>query len=307
MRFSKIGSGLFSRAAAWAAVFAIAQLGGASRAPALEVVDSTGKRVQLPAKPKRIVTLAPSLGELAADLAGLEIERIVGVSEYTDYPPGLGKIASIGPYHRFNIEKVMVLEPDLVLATSDGNAKDQISHLRELGLPVVVVSTRTLKEVEDSITLVGRAMGAMAEARSMVERLGIGVARVRERAKSRPKRKVALQIGDSPLVVVGRSSFLNEALETVGAVNVFGDMSAHYPRPSVEDAVRRDPDVIIVLALGKDLAEFQRMARRWERFPALKAIKNGEIKVLQGDPVLRPTLRLLEGLVMLEKAIHGEK
>src|SRR6478672_2161638 len=109
-------------------------------------------------KPRRIVTLAPSLAELAADLAGEKIERIVGVSEYTDFPPALKKVESIGPYHKFNLEKVVSLKPDLVLATSDGNSRDQVLHLRELGVPVVVVETQSLAQVVSSIRLIGQAM-----------------------------------------------------------------------------------------------------------------------------------------------------
>src|SRR4051812_45152654 len=89
--------------------------------------------------PKRIVTLAPSLGELASDLLGPELDRIVGVSEFTDYPPTLSKIPSIGPYVRINVEKVLSLKPDLVLGTVSGNSKEQVEQLIALGLHVLTV------------------------------------------------------------------------------------------------------------------------------------------------------------------------
>jgi iron complex transport system substrate-binding protein len=274
---------------------------------AKEVTDATGTQVKVAAHPMRIVTLAPSLGELAADLAEDDLGRIVGVSEYTDYPPRLARVESIGPYYRFNLEKVVALKPDVVLATLDGNPKDQVLHLRELGVPVVVVATGSFKEIGESISLIAQVMDAEKVGKQIRAQLERGVENFRARARTRPGRRVLLQIGDEPLVVVGRKSFLHEALEAIGSRNVYDDATAHYPRPSLEDAVHRDPDVIVVLALGKDLQPFYAMARRWEQFPALKAVKGGDVRVLTGDSILRPTLRLLEGLSILEKAVYGKK
>ncbi|MCM2279112.1 MAG: helical backbone metal receptor [Oligoflexia bacterium] len=277
----------------------------ALNARAREIVDTTGVKTTLPDAPARIVTLAPSLGELAAEFAGERLERIVGVTEYTDYPPALKRVRSVGPYHRFSIEAVAALRPDLVLATRDGNLKDQIDHLRELKLPVVVVSTENFEQVESSIRLVGEAMGVPEEGARMASRFRSGLERFRERARGRQPRRVLLQVSDKPVVVAGGKSFLQDALRTIGARNVYGDLDATYPRPAIEDLLARDPEVIIVIALGTDLAPFRAMARDWIAFPRLAAVKKKRIFVLQGDEVTRPSLRLLEGLSRLEKAIFG--
>src|SRR5262245_40620061 len=96
---------------------------------AREITDATQTKVVLVDRPNRIVTLSPSLGELAADLLGDNLDRLVGVSEFTDYPPALKKVNSVGPYHQFNLERVLALKPDLVLATLDGNPRDRVLHL----------------------------------------------------------------------------------------------------------------------------------------------------------------------------------
>jgi iron complex transport system substrate-binding protein len=275
---------------------------------AQELTDATQAKVKVSDHPMRIVTLAPSLGELAADLSGGELSRIVGVSEYTDYPPALAKVASIGQYSRFNLEKVVALKPDLVLATLDGNPKDQVLHLRELGLPVVVVATANLKDVEGSMRLVGQALGAAEDGRRMAERFTTGLGRIRLAGRRHFRAaQVLLQLGDDPLVVAGGGSFLQDSLEAVGARNVYGDADTHYPRPSLEDVVHRDPDVILVLELGQDTKAFEAMAARWSRFAQLRAVKTKRVGLLQGDAVLRPTLRLLEGLSQLEKAVYGAR
>ncbi|MFL5815792.1 MAG: helical backbone metal receptor, partial [Bdellovibrionia bacterium] len=125
---------------------------------ARDLTDALGTQVKVVDHPVRVVTLAPSLGELASDLLGESIERIVGVSDYTDYPPALTKVKNVGSYARFNLEAVVALKPDLVLATSDGNSRDQIDHLRELHLPVLVVKTSSFSEIDQSIEILAKAL-----------------------------------------------------------------------------------------------------------------------------------------------------
>jgi iron complex transport system substrate-binding protein len=258
-------------------------------------------------RPKKIVTLVPSLGELAADFLGTELDRIVGVSEYTDYPPGLKSKTSIGPYHRFNIEKVASLRPDLILGTQDGNSQDQVAHLKELKFPVVVVQTESFDEIKESMKQVGLALGLPTEGKRMALQLDAGLNSFRDRAKGRTPLKVMLQIGDRPLVVAGGHSFLNASVELVGARNIYSDSNAHYPRPSVEDVLHRNPDIIILLALGDDRKIAKSIARKWEQFPYLSAVKSHRIYIFDGDALLRPTLRVLEGISQLEKIIYGQK
>lgn len=272
-------------------------------AQARDVLDATRARVRLAETPLRVVTLAPSLGELAADLLGESMDRIVGVSEYTDYPPPLKSRPSIGPYSRFNLERVLALKPDLVLATTDGNPQDQVLHLRELGIPVVVVNTGSFGEIENSMRLAAQALGIPAEGDRMARQLERGLSNVRARARRRSGRKVMLQVGGDPLVVAGGKSFLNDALEQVGATNAFRDSGSGYPHPSMEDVIRRDPEVILVMALTEDRSAFNRMAAAWAEFPKIRAVRSRAVHVLRADALLRPTLRILEGLGQLERAL----
>ncbi len=272
-----------------------------------ELLDATGTKVKLLDHPSRIVTLVPSLAELTADILGDDIEKIVGVSEYTNYPPALKTRISIGPYYRFNIEKVVSLKPDLVLATTDGNPKDQVLHLRELGIPVLVVKTGRLREIEDSILIVARALGKTTRGDQMLAQFRQGIDRIRERAKKREKKKTLVQVGGNPLVVVGGKSFLNEAIEIIGATNLYQDAKQGYPKPGVEDVVKRNPEIILVLAMDENLVPFWRMAGDWQQFKLIEAVKKKRVYVMRGDAILRPTLRLLEGLSILEKTIYGQK
>ena len=289
---------------------ALALLAGSVSAVASagELTDQLGRKVQVPSKAVRIVTLAPSLGELAADLLGTELDRIVGVSEYSDQPAALKRLPAVGPFNQVNLEKVASLKPDLVLATADGNSKDQIARLTEMRIPVVVVSTQTLEEVGSSMRLVGSAIGMEAQGSEMASQFLLGVSRIRERAKSRSiSPRVLVQVGDDPLVVAGASSFVSQSLVAIGARNLYGEDGPAYPRPALEDVVRRNPDSILILTMGADEAPYRKSAEKWGSLKKLSAVREGKVRIVKGDTVVRPTLRLLEGMALLEKAVFGDK
>lgn len=294
----------FVKAAILVGLTFIAPLTASHPSLAREMTDMTGAKITLQEHPSRIVTLMPSLGELVADLVGEQLEKIVGVSEFTDYPPVLTKITNIGPTHKINLEKIISLKPDLVLATSDGNPKDQVLHLRELGIPVVIVNTKNLKEIKESILVVSEAVGKMESGRKMALQFEKGIENIRKKTQSR-KKKVLLQLGDTPVIVAGGKSFLDEALQIVGAVNIYHDIPENYLRPSMEETLKRNPDLILVSAMGEELSPFKIMAEKWYQFNQLKAVQDKAIKVFHNDALLRPTLRFLEGLSLLERAIYG--
>lgn len=279
-----------------------------AHAQRLEFVDATGFRwMQQSEKsaPMRIVTLAPSLAELVAEL--VDMDRIVAVSEFTDFPPKLKQKPSVGPYPKVNVEAILQLKPDLVLATQDGNDELQVRRLRDLGLSVVVVRTESYRQILESIRWVGIAVGAMSRAEQVIERIDGGVRALQSRVKSRPGSapRVLLQLSADPLIVVGKNSFLNEALTLVGAVNVYGDINLRYPRPALEDLLKRQPDAIIILSLGEDVQTFKAMRAQWNRYSTLSAVKNKRVLILEADGLVRPGSRFVEGLALLERALSG--
>jgi len=272
------------------------------------IVDSTGNTIALSTPPSRIITLAPSLSELAADLLDDDIGKIIGVSEHTDYPPVLKNVPSVGSYVRFNLEKIVHLKPDLVIATKDGNPKDRVLHLREMGIPVLVVSTKNISEIFQSIKMISRALAVADRGDALIRRLKRGIDKIKKRNLdkiNKSKKKVLLQIGDAPLVVVGNESFLHDALEIVGAENIYKDLDSRYPRPSLEDVFSRNPEVVIVLSMSDVKDSITKMALKWISYKTIAAVKNKRVHILRADSLLRPSMRLLEGLSLLEKTIYS--
>jgi iron complex transport system substrate-binding protein len=273
-------------------------------AQARVVEDATRLKTTLIAHPSRIVTLAPNLAEIAASLLGENLEKIVGVSEYTDFPAALHGVKSIGPYSRFNLEEVVALKPDLVLANWNGNSKDQVDHLRELNVPVVVVKTDHLDDIGAAIRLIAESMNVPEAGKRVAERFETDLKMVEQssaKTRSTPPR-VLLQLDTDPLVVAGKGSFLSDALEKIGAQNIYADSATSYPRPSMEDAVSRNPDVIIFLNMKKG----ENLTALWQRFSALKAVKEGKVLFLHSDEIVRPSPRVIQGLIALQKAVYGK-
>jgi len=279
--------------------------GFSSWGEARELVDQSGHIVTLVERPLRIVTVAPSLAEVAGDLLVDELDRIVGVSEHTTFPPALTNRPSIGPFFKLNLERILSLKPDLVLATKDGNSREEVRHLRELKLPVVVVSTSNLGEVSRSMELIGEALGVPDRGKRMSAQFNAGLESLRKRAAAR---KIALhiliQIGMDPLVVAGGNSFVSDAVSVLGVKNIYQAAEQPYPRPSLEDAVIKSPDVILIVAMSSNVHELQHSeGKKWRSFQRIKAVKDNRIYVLPGDRILRPSLGLLEGLALVERTL----
>lgn len=244
----------------------------------------------------RVVALSPALAEVTDLLiaAGHGPQELVGVTDYADTPPHLKELPSVGAYSRFSLEKVVALKPDLVLATEDGNPRDQIEHLRGLGKRVVVIRTRTLDEVGASFGVIGDALGVPAAGKQLAEEFQRSLA-AQFTAESRAKhqgRSVALQLGDDPLIFIGGGSFTGDLVQKLGYAQVFGDSRQTYPRPSREYLLAHPPDEIWVLALGGDAKPFEKMRDRWRTF-RFAGGKTPVLKLFAADDWVRPTPRLV--------------
>jgi len=270
------------------------------------LLDATDVAVDSTLHPLKIVTLAPSVAELAAEFLGPDLSRIIAVSERTDFPIALQKKKSIGTFSAFNIESVVAAKPDLILATLDGNPKERVLRLRALGLRVVVVGTLKLSDVAQAMRVVAAALGEPGRGEKEAELFMNQLLKIKGDAASlKSPSRVLLQVGEDPLVVAGGHSFLNEALEVVGAKNIYSDLKTAYPRPALEDVLSRNPDDIVVVSMSANTQAAQKMAQAWKKFTHLSAVKHGKIHIISGDLLLRPSLRLLDGLAALKTSLAG--
>ena len=249
--------------------------------------------------PARVVTLAPNLTEIVFALgAG---DRLVGVSEYSDYPEAARKIPRVGGLE-VDPEKVAALSPDLVLAIAEGSGRGAVGALEAAGVPVVVVPSGSLDAVLDAIRIVGRRLGRDREAQNLVAELSRKRAAVRERAAASPTRpRTLLLVWPDPPQAAGGGTFLDDVLREAGAQNVVGDRRG-WPLLSKEFLATAAVDLLVV----PDSAETR---PAYERAFASGALSKGPIaraRMLRLDEaaLTRPGPRVFDMLERLSQALR---
>jgi len=253
---------------------------------------------------KRVIALTPALAELAMAV-GLPEGNIVGVSEYTDFPAVLKSKPSIGPFTKPSLEKIVTLNPDLLLVSGDGTPREVIERLRKLKVPLLVLKTDSLKAVEEAYLALGKAFAQEVQAKLALDELKKKTEALKARAKERSL-SVVIQVGEDPLVVAGGENFLSEGLALLGLRNAYGDAKHTYPRISVEDVLKRNPDIILILSLGVGDRVFEKAKKRWSGFTELKAAKEKRIFIVKSDALVRPGPRLPDGLSEVEDVVFGK-
>lgn len=272
-------------------------------AQALTVVDQTGHAVTMPAAPRRIVSLVPGVTEILFAIGAQD--AVVGVTDFCDYPPDARRKARVGDMLAPNLETLVSLKPDLVVATRSGNREETFDQLKRLGLLVYLVDeppsiAGVLRLVGGLGQLTGRQDAAAAVAAGLERR----IASVRERVAGRSRPRVLYVLWPEPLIVPGRGSLVTELIESAGGESVTADQAQGYPRMSLEAAVGRVPEVIILARHGAGTGPAVR--EQWQRLESLPAIRSGRLYAADGDLLHRYGPRVVDGLELLARFIHPE-
>jgi iron complex transport system substrate-binding protein len=243
--------------------------------------------------PVRIVTLAPVIAEWTAEILGKDdaIQKLVGTSEYSDYPKELSRIHSVGPYPQLNIEKIASLNPTLVIASSEYNRPDQLEKLARLKLRVEVLPAEKFFQMESWLRKLGLALGEVKKAEKAIEKWNQG----RDSIKRVKGRRVLIQVQETPIIVVGGQSFLSDAFESLGYSNVFARLKQAYPKVSREAVLKEDPDLIFLIDMGSKTSgnPSVELGKKWKEL-------DRDVRVVSGDDFARCSLRLLNALKQLQ-------
>lgn len=270
-------------------------------------VDDTGYEIPK-GNPQRIVSLAPSNTEILFAIgAG---DRVVGVTDYCNFPPEVvekkerGELVSIGGYTTINIEKVVSLKPDLVVA-SYGNGIENIETLRRMGLTVIAFDPKSIEDVMRDIVLIGVATGEKENATKLVQDMVEKIENVSESVRGKPKVRVAHILWYDPIWVSGSRTFIDEVIGLAGGENVFSFEG--WRTVSVEDLIAANPDVILVSS-GSGMGGGKDVVYEWvvsdERLSGIKAVKEGRVYVVDADMISRPSYRLAEAIEVVAELIH---
>ena len=254
-------------------------------------------------QPEKIVSLAPSITESLYQL-GVE-EELIAVTSYCNYPPQAKTKEIIGTIINPNIEKIYSLSPDLVLANNGINRSQTIEKLKSLGLKVVALDEcNTFDDITKSFIQLGKLTGREEEARAIIKKVEAEVKSITQKLKALSPVRVFWEVGARPLVSVGPQSFANEFIRYSGSINIFADTSGSHPRVSREEVLKRNPEVIMLVAMG-DVKEEEKIY--WQKFKDLDAVKFNRIYIINADKVCRPTpVSFSRGLKEVVKLLHPE-
>jgi iron complex transport system substrate-binding protein len=277
---------------------------GAEVPESVSVVDDAGRTVEIVSNPQRLISLAPSNTEILFAL-GLG-DKVVGVTDFCNYPEEAKSIEQIGSYFDPSIEKIFSLSPDLVLAIT--GLPEVIAKLEELGIPALILDPSDLEGVLANIQLVGKATGAEKEAEALVSEMRGRIAVVTEKAsevKERPRVFCEIDATDpSKPWASGPGSFMDAMIRLSGGTNVAADAESPWPQLSAEEIIAKDPGIVILADSKYGVtAESVKERHGWE---VITAVKEGAIYDIDDDLISRPGPRIVDGLEAVARIIHPE-
>ncbi len=263
------------------------------------VKDSMGVQVCVHDTPKKIISLAPSLTELVFELgAG---SSLVGRTTRCNFPDDAKNVPDIGAYMKPDFEKLVAARPDLVLAPKTGIRPELIDRLRRLKIPVYVDDSLNIEDIRNVITNVAKLLRKENEAGQILDDMQSRRDRINKLVKGKEKTTALFVVGVRPLVVAGSKSFLGSLIREAGGVNIAERVDVEYPKFSIEEVIRTNPDVILILdkeCHGEDCLN------QWKNHIHLKAVQENRIHDLDADLMSRPGVRTIEGLEKLSALLH---
>jgi iron complex transport system substrate-binding protein len=268
-----------------------------------EVVDEAGRTVRIPQPVRRIVSLAPSLTETIYAL-GLQ-DRLVGDTDYCDYPPDAQKKTKVGGAVSPSLEQIAALHPDLVLMTKSLNRLETVHSLDNLGISSYATDPHTVAEIISSSKKLAEVLGFPEAGERIASDMQRRLAGLHERIGTLPPKRVLFAVWTEPLISIGKDTFIADAMRRAGAVSIV-DSSLNWPQVSLEEVARLQPDFLVFAASHSETIapQFESLAGlpAWQ---ILDAIRNHRFAVIS-DAVNRPAPRIVSAIEDLARQLHPE-
>jgi len=263
-----------------------------------EVTDDLGRRVVVPTKIRRIVSLAPSLTEnIFAVGAG---DRLVGDTTYCNYPEEAKSIQKVGDTLSPNLETIVALKPDVVFVSTASQLESFKNVLEQNHIAVYVTNPNSLDAVLTDLRTLGDLLGTVDRTSELLNELQERIAGVTQNVEGERAVPVFVQISKEPLFTIGKDSFVTALVAKAGGRSVTADVASGYPKLSKETAVALNPEVII-------LSESDDNREPNEVFKNSTAVKTGRVYKINADVLSRPGPRLVEGLEKIARDLHPDK
>ncbi len=267
------------------------------------VQDALGNTVHLSKPAKRIVSLAPHNTEnLFAAGAG---DRLVGATLFSDYPPEAKKVPRIGGYTGLDMEAIIALQPDLILAWDSGNRKQDIEQLRSLGFTIFVSEPRKLEHIADEIESLGRLAGTHPTAHRFAEQFRKQLQQLHHHQNDAPPVEVFYEVWHQPLMTINGEQLISQAIMLCGGRNAFANLPTLAATVTLEAVLAANPEAIITSA--RSPTQNKQWQQRWRRWPQLQAVALNNLYSVPADLLQRQGPRILEGIKYLCNAIDNAR
>jgi iron complex transport system substrate-binding protein len=255
---------------------------------AITVKDDAGQTVTVAKSAMRVISLAPSVTELLFAAGGGE--RIVGAVNYSDYPEAANRIPRIGSNREIDMELLISLKPDLIVAWRHNSSERQIEMVRQLGIPVFQSDAQTLDAIPVSVERLGQLMGTDAAAKAAAAALRTQLASLRKKYAGRAPVRTFYQVWDKPLYTLSGKHILTDAMRLCGGVNIFDKLTVTAPVVTLESVLQENPEVIIATA-EKNYGGVQ----LWKPYGTLHAVRSNNLFTLDGHLLNRAGPRMIQG------------
>ncbi len=275
----------------------------------ISITDDAGITYTFEGAVDTIVSLAPAITEIVYFVdAG---DKLIGRTDYCNYPEEVSEVASIGGYYSPDVELIVSLDPDVVLADSIQVDTGDVAYLKSLGMTVILIDSNDIDDILESIILVGEITGNLDAA---VE----GVAGLQARIDAVVSTIASANISDEdkpgvlhvtwydPLWTIGEGSFLNIVIETAGGVNIFSDIATSDFQADLEQAIARNPDLITVVSDHGSETSYYYVLNADSPFAQTSAYINGNVHIVDSDIVCRPGPRIVDALELYAKLLYPE-
>ena len=269
--------------------------------PTREVIDEAGRKVIIPQKINRIVSLAPNLTEIVYAIgAG---DSLVGNTEYCDYPEAAKKVAKIGDTMHPSVERIIALKPQIVLVSTASQLEAFTKQLDQQRIAVYVTNPGSLDEIFNSITVFGDMFGHPEQATALTRELRKRRDAIANAVATTAPVRVFYQVSGEPLYTIGSEAYLTDLVRRAGGISVTADVPGAFPRYSDEAALAARPEAIILPTGGSMGTANSTVAGPLRDSPA---VKTNRVFKINDDLLSRPGPRLIDGLEALARALHPE-
>lgn len=266
-----------------------------------EITDDAGRRVSLPERVDRVISLAPNLTEIVFAVGGGD--RLVGNTTYCDYPAEAKAIAKVGDSLQPSLERVIALRPQVVLISTASQLEVFTQQLHNQNIAVFVTDPHDLEGIFRTIEQVGQILGQTEQANQVVKKLRERTSAVEQAVKDGKPVRIFYQVSREPLYTLGKDAYLTDLIRRAGGVSVTADVPGAWPRYSNESALAARPEAIILPTGGSMGAANSTVTDALRNSPAALA---GRVYKINDDYLARPGPRLIDGLEAMAHALHPE-